>query len=338
MKSSFISWLPHCRRSDSLAIALGGKSHLVQYLGFKRPWQAIVKYPLQTLDTLIRLSKDKSDLLLVATPPVVAAIPVYIYARIRNIPFVIDAHTGVFDDSRWRWLMPLSRWLSRAACATIVTNDHLAQIVNSWGAQTVIIGSMPMTFPASQAQVFGHSAKVVFINTFSRDEPVEEVLNAAKTIPYIYFEITGDIKRASRSLRESAPPNVHFTGWLSDEDYANLLRSAAAVMVLTTRDHTMQRGAYEAMALEKPLITSAWPLLRETFNRGTIHVDNTVAGITVGIETAVRNHRSLALEMKMLRLERNAEFEVKLNHLIVIVKNHSHFSSHSEHDKETARV
>ena len=28
MKSSFISWLPHCRRSDSLAAALGGKSGL----------------------------------------------------------------------------------------------------------------------------------------------------------------------------------------------------------------------------------------------------------------------------------------------------------------------
>ena len=64
----------------------------------KGPGKPIVKYPLQTVDTLIRLSKDKSDLLLVATPPVVAAIPVYLYARIRNIPFVMDAHTGVFDD------------------------------------------------------------------------------------------------------------------------------------------------------------------------------------------------------------------------------------------------
>ena len=338
MKSSFISWLPHCRRSDSLAAALGGKSHLIQYFGFKRPWQAIVKYPLQTLDTLIRLAKDKSDLLLVATPPVVAAIPVYICARIRNIPFVVDVHTGVFDDPRWTWLLPLSRWLSRAATATIVTNGHLAQIVNSWGAQTVIIGSVPMTFPAGQAQISAHSIKIVFINTFSRDEPVEEVLNAAKNVPDICFNITGDIKRASSSLRESAPSNVHFTGWLPDPEYGNLLRAATLVMVLTTRDHTMQRGAYEAMALEKPLITSDWPLLRETFNRGTIHVDNTAAGITAGIETAVRSHRLLALEMKMLRLERNAEFEISLNHLIAIVKNHSHFSSRSGHDKETARV
>ena len=88
--------------------------------------------------------------------------------------------------------MPLSRWLSRAATATIVTNGHLAQIIKSWGAQTVIIGSVPMTFPAGQAPVLVDSARVVVVNTFSRDEPVEEVLNAAKNVPR-YF--SSDIPR-----------------------------------------------------------------------------------------------------------------------------------------------
>jgi glycosyltransferase involved in cell wall biosynthesis len=178
----------------------------------------------------------------------------------------------------------------------------------------------------------------VVVNTFSRDEPVEKVLNAAKNIPNISFDITGDVNHVSRSLWDDAPPNVHFTSWLSNEEYASLLRTATAVMVLTTRDHTMQRGAYEAMALEKPLITSDWPLLRKTFNKGTIHVDNTVAGITAGIETAVRNHKSLALEMKSLRLERNAEFQVSLNNLVAIVKTHSHFALRSHNEKDTAQV
>jgi glycosyltransferase involved in cell wall biosynthesis len=258
------------------------------------------------------------------------------YARIRHVPFVIDAHTGVFDDPRWTWLLPVSRWLARAASATIVTNEHLAGIVKSWGAQAVVIASLPMDFPATEVRVSGNSAKVVFISTLSRDEPVEEVVNAAKNIPHISVNITGDMKRAPRSLRDAAPPNVQFTGWLSDEDYTSLLRSATAVMVLTTRDHTMQRGANEAMELEKPLITSDWALLRETFNKGTIHVDNTVAGITAGIETAVCNHLSLALEMKVLRDERNAEFELRLKYLLAIVKEHSRFSSDFERD--TARL
>ena len=338
MKAIFISWLPHCRRSDSLAAAIGGKSHLIHYFGFRMSWQAVIKYPLQAAETILRLYNSKADLLLVATPPVVAALPVYIYARIRNVPFVVDAHTGVFDDSRWTWLLLLSRWLSRAATATIVTNEHLAQIVRSWGAQAVIIGSVPMHFPAGQAPASRKSVKVVFISTFSRDEPVEEVLKAAKNMPNVHFDITGDLKRASGNLYESAPPNVHFTGWLTDEEYANLLRAATVVMVLTTRDHTMQRGAYEAMSLEKPLITSSWALLRETFSKGTVHVDNTIDGITAGIDAAVRGHDALASEMKLLRQERIREFELRLNELLGIIKNHSHFSSNSERNKETAQV
>ena len=90
------------------------------------------------------------------------------------------------------------------------------------------------------------------------------------------------------------------------------------------------------MALEKPLITSDWPLLRETFNRGTINVDNTVAGITAGIETALRNHRSLALEMKMLRLEEMRNLRLALITLYQLSKITHTSPSHSDNNKESA--
>ena len=213
MKASFISWVPHCSRSDAIAASLGGISHLIHYLGFKKPWHAIVKYPLQAVDTLIRLSKDKPDLVLVATPPIIAAIPVYLYARVRNLPFVIDAHTGVFDDPRWAWSMPLSRWLSRAATATIVTNDHLAQLVSSWGARAVIIGTLPVAFPAGQHGGV-QRPKVMVINTFSRDEPVDEVLNAAKNLPHVVFDITGDIRTRITAFVEGCAAKCSFY-WLA---------------------------------------------------------------------------------------------------------------------------
>jgi hypothetical protein len=82
----------------------------------------------------------------------------------------------------------------------------------------------------------------------------------------------------------------------------------------------MQRGAYEAMALEKPLITSNWPLLRQTLNKGTIHVENTASAIAAGIELAIRDHKRLGIEMKELRHENDIEFKVKLNKLLEIVK------------------
>jgi glycosyltransferase involved in cell wall biosynthesis len=255
-----------------------------------------------------------------------------------NIPFVIDAHTGVFDDPRWTWLLPLSRRLSRAATATIITNEYLQQIVTSWGARAVIFSAIPMTFQDTHFRVPRDHCNVVFINTFSRDEPLELVIKAAKTVPHIRVYVTGDLKRAPHDLLQTAPPNVCFTGWLSDDEYTGLLRGATVVMVLTTRDHTMQRGANEALDLEKPLITSNWPLLCQTFSRGTIHVDNTVAGITSGIETAIRDHELLATQMKTLRQERNTEFQTRLQNFLALLKNHSHFSLQAGEEKERAQV
>ena len=64
------------------------------------------------------------------------------------------------------------------------------------------------------------------------------------------------------------PPNVTLTGFLSDEAYGGLVCGADVVMTLTTRDHTMLRGAYEAIYQGTPVIVSDWPLLREALRRG----------------------------------------------------------------------
>src|SRR6185369_12634474 len=76
IRSSFITWYPYCRRSDTIAAALHGKSHLIHYLSFKKPLHAPVKYVLQTAATVRALRADAPDLVLVAVPPIFAALPV----------------------------------------------------------------------------------------------------------------------------------------------------------------------------------------------------------------------------------------------------------------------
>ena len=55
-------------------------------------------------------------------------------------------------------------------------------------------------------------------------------------------------------------------------------------MTLTTRDHTMLRGAYEAIYQGTPVIVSDWALLRESFPEGAAHVENTAKAIVRGIQ------------------------------------------------------
>lgn len=315
MRTSFITWYPSCRRSDALAKALGGVSHLIHHFTFKQPLQAPFKYILQARDTFRLLRKDNPQLILVATPPVFAVLLVWLYCLIYRARFIIDAHTGIFDDPRWTWLKPLSRFLARRAETTIVTNSFLQREVENWGAKALIIGDVPVDFPEVEPATLGPGFHVVVINTFSQDEPLNEILAATKELPEVQFHVTGNPKHSRIQYLEPLPTNVRLTGWLTDDGYAALLRAADTVMCLTTHDHTMQRGAYEAMALEKPLITSNWELLRKTFYNGTIHVNATGSEIAQAVIQAKRERDKLAQGMQQLRRERLDIFASNLNAL-----------------------
>jgi UDP-N-acetylglucosamine:LPS N-acetylglucosamine transferase len=47
----------------------------VHYLSFKRPLQAPLKYVMQTVTTLRILRRERPELVLVAVPPIFAALP-----------------------------------------------------------------------------------------------------------------------------------------------------------------------------------------------------------------------------------------------------------------------
>jgi glycosyltransferase involved in cell wall biosynthesis len=111
------------------------------------------------------------------------------------------------------------------------------------------------------------------------------MLAAAALVPDMQFYMTGNPKHLSPELKAAIPANVRLTGFVSTAAFGGLLTSADAVMTLTTRDHTMLRGAYEAIYQGTPVIVSDWPILREFFDEGAQHVDNTAAGIATALRT-----------------------------------------------------
>ena len=87
---------------------------------------------------------------------------------------------------------------------------------------------------------------------------------------------------------DNKPDNVVFTGFVSYGDYVSLLRHVDAVIVLTNRDKTMLSGAFEALAVGKPLITSNWNCLMQYYSKGAICIDNSTAQIKEAIQTVQR--------------------------------------------------
>jgi glycosyltransferase involved in cell wall biosynthesis len=82
-------------------------------------------------------------------------------------------------------------------------------------------------------------------------------------------------------------------------------------MVLTTRDHTMQRGAYEAMALGTPVITSDWPILRKTFAKGSLFVDNSPQSIVSAVQQLKLDWAKYKAAIQVQRAQRHAAWAEK---------------------------
>lgn len=62
------------------------------------------------------------------------------------------------------------------------------------------------------------------------------------------------------------------------------------------------------MPRDAPLV-SDWPVLRDCFPRGTVHVPNTVDGICEGVRRAEREREKLRCDISVLRDELDAEWD-----------------------------
>lgn len=306
----FVSWAPFCSRSDSIAGRLGGKSFMVYSPQYGSNYLTVAfKYVSQTLKTLRLLRREKPAAVFVMTPPVVACLPVWLYSRLTGVPFVIDAHSGALLDRRWARVAFLHKWFSRAARSTIVTNEHMGDMVSAWNAHVSMVRDVPVCFAEPSVPRLTASCNMTLVATFTRDEPIELFFEAAARLPDIAFHVTGNHARAEPQVLAKRPANVRLTGFLPDADYVGLLLASDAVMSLTIEDHTMQRGAYEAVYLGRPVVTSNFPLLRRHFCKGTVHVDNTVDSIAEGIRRMRDELPRYRREVEELRVQRLQEWE-----------------------------
>lgn len=280
-----------------------------------------IKYPIQAVRTGILLFRRRPEVVFVQNPPLLAVLFVYLYGLITSTRYIIDAHSEALLSKGWTapptWI---KRFLAKRAVATIVTNEHLEQMVTNLGGTALILRDVPTTFTVQNRYPINGKFSVALINTFSKDEPLSEALEAAAGLPDVQFYITGKISNKAQDLVDQAPANVHFTGFLPDQEYYSLLKTAQAVMCLTTRNHTMQRGACEALSLGKPIITSDWPILRQYFNKGTVHVDNTATGIRQGIWQMKENLNSFEVGIEALQIAQHNEWQQKIKALAALLR------------------
>lgn len=315
-----LTWDPVCQRSTSIAEELGRPLHTVHYLAYRRPAVAPIKYPLQFAKTLQLLRHISPSVTMVSNPPPFAALTAWLHHRAHGGSFVVDAHTGVFLEPKWKPFAPLNKFLMRRAALTLVTNEGLCETVKAWGGRPYILPDPlprlggPAPFPFASE---GFNVSAVF--SFYEDEPVDEFL-AIRNLPSdMRIFVTGNSSRVPQQVRASLPEKITLTGFLSRQRYDALISQSQAAIVLCTRPHTMLCGAYEAAAAGKPLVTSESAAMRAAFNRGTVFVNNSTRDIEDGLRQVHARHAVLAAEMRDLAGEMRVDWRRRFDDCLEIL-------------------
>jgi glycosyltransferase involved in cell wall biosynthesis len=345
LKILFIAWAPYSSRVYNICQYMGAKPFLITYK-FRNKAYAPIKYLLLLIKTFLILKKERPEVIICQNPPVFCGLCCLAYRQLflrnkKKMKLVVDAHTGSFDPI-WRslCLRGLSKLLINRASVVIVTNSKLAEYVSKeYQVNQVFViedkileqdGVKTKQFDIntvidlSQEKLSDNNKErlsVVIPSSFASDEPIEEIFQAAASTPSVSFYMTGDATKLDKQLLRKKPCNVIITGFLSYDNYLALMHDADAVMVLTKRDNTMLCGAYEAVGLNKPLITSNWEPLRRYFNRGAIYVDNSKEEIAYAVNTIEKNLEILREDTHTFKLERMEEWEKKFTHFQDWLKN-----------------
>lgn len=331
--AAFVVWGPpsHGPRSRVLARELGIDAlHYIHSSTRRGPASAPLRYAYQAVETLRVLLRDRPRLVFVQSPPGFAVLFVALYCRLAGARYLVDAHSAAMQ--LWFWNRPawLYRLLARRALATIVTNQRFQRMIEGRGGRAFVLRDIPTRFERNGDYPLDGGFSVAVVNTFADDEPLGAILDAARELPDVRFYVTGKTKMAPPGLLERAPPNVRFTGFLPDGEYYSLLDGAHAVLCMTTRDHTMQRGACEALSLGKPIITSDWPLLRSYFRQGAAHVPNTSMGIRQGVLMVRGQLPRYQAEIAALRDARRQEWQANKRALLKLIRSPEKLSEEGE--------
>lgn len=315
-KIIFIAWISYHRRAELLAEHLGAKLYFVKYGQPGRIFQAPIRYLVQAWRTWEIYRREKPTLILVQNPPIFLVLLTFIYARLFGARYVIDSHTGAFLSHKWTWSVWLHRLLSRQALTTLVHNNSQKKVIERWDCPYSVIGFTPGNYPPGEPFPLQGKFNLAVICSFvDGDEPLAEVLEAARRLPDVGFYITGKTSLAPAHILATKPDNCQFVGFLPYNQYVGLLRNVDAIMDLTKWDHTVLMGGFEALSLEKPFITSNWPILQEYFSLGTVHCPNTAEGIFQGICRTQTEYATLQTGIRSLRDQLEADWDEKLKAL-----------------------
>lgn len=274
-----------------------------------------LRYLLDGVQMWRLLNRHRPAALIVGTPPVFAALVGWWWCRRHECQLVVDSHTGAFRGWKWRWSLRVHRLLALAATAVLVHTEADEDLVRSWGASVILL---PDELPdVDQARPVPRSdrPRVVVAGSLDSKEPVAATLEAARLLPDVDLLLTGDTRRLPAATLSRAPSNVVFTGWLDYGRFLGELLAANVVAVFSTDPRIMNRAAFEAIGMGRPLVLSNLPGLRARFGPAALFAPNEPQAMAEAIREAVLRQDELSELSVRLRPRLEAQHEQAVTRL-----------------------
>jgi glycosyltransferase involved in cell wall biosynthesis len=308
---AFVVWGPVEGRAKEFAAALGGAHRALFDFGIVNRWLVPLRYALSAVRTVTYLVWTRPRSLIVANPPIFAALIGWAYARVAGIPMVLDSHPISFGQKGnriGRFFLPLHAALARRVATTIVGSEELARRVEAWGGRADIVHEAPPSdVLASVPAAPGDPPQVLWSGIFAADEPFEAVMEAAALMPEVELVVAGDLRRCPVDPC-AAPANVRWLGFLAGDAFRDTLRRVDAVLALTDDSTSAMRAAAEAIYACKPLVMSDLDHLASIFPSG-VRVRNEPEAIAAGVRAALADSAASAGRLTAARDAQLARWE-----------------------------
>jgi len=251
--------------------------------------------------------------------PVLWAAMLYRALSSKPIKIVADCHNA---QLRKPWShFPLTLWSLQKADVILVHNDAVLKQAesNCWPmAKVLVLEDVPAMGkdqpPTGLAlkHITAPKPWVVFPASFADDEPIAEVLAAARLAPEITFIVTGrtpTYKLHGHKIDE-LPANVILPGFLPVDLFDDILREATVVMGLTIEEGIQLSVCNEALGFGRPLVTSDTKILRRLFGDAAVLVDaRNPIDIVAGCRDAVAHTALYAGKSRALSIARTAKWQ-----------------------------
>lgn len=298
----WISWNDQ-RRNIGLAAAVNAALYMTDRRS-KRLWRLLNEF----CKTWKIIKRDKPSICFTMNPSIFSSWWLSILAALYGFRLVTDLHTPNIESKGFKKKIFQLFFNSgiRNSDIVITTNDIYRRSIMPLNSNVVVVPDplpalhVPQKDDKNKYPPKDNKMQVLFICSFDPDEPINEVLELDSKLDDFDILVSGDWKKKFTSLPTTS--NIHFLGFIGNDEYDRLLLSVDGIMVLTKREGCLCCGAYEAFAVGKPLILSKTSAQQEFFGKAPIYTINSPTDILSALKKLKAEKKERA---KVILRERN---------------------------------